>query len=171
VSSLFEEEISITGTLVWYYYICPREVWLQSRQINPDEQDQNMTWGRYLHEHAYQREKKELSFGGSKFDFVQNADGQLLVVEVKKTDRYQKSAAMQLLFYLYKLKQQGIIARGELRFPEQKKIEPVELTADNEKELETALDEIKSIIQKNIPPPVERNKYCAKCAYQELCWA
>lgn len=168
---MFEEEISINGTLVWYYYICPREVWLQSRQINPDEQDQNMTWGRYLHEHAYQREKKELSFGGSKFDFVQNTDGQLLVVEVKKTDRYQKSATMQLLFYLYNLKQQGIIARGELRFPEQKRIEPVELTADNEKELVTALDAIRSIIQQSIPPTTERNKYCAKCAYQELCWA
>ncbi len=25
---------SITGTLIWYYYICQREVWLMSRQIN-----------------------------------------------------------------------------------------------------------------------------------------
>ncbi len=164
-------EYSINGTLIWYYYICHREVWLQSRQINPDQSDENMTWGRYLHEHSYAREKKELSFGNSKLDFVKKGQDQLIVVEVKKTDRYKKSATMQLLFYLHNLKQQGIIATGELRFPEQKQIEKVELNESNEQELLQSIAEIERIIALEIPPPVQKQKFCGKCAYQELCWA
>ena len=166
-----QKELNITGTLIWYYYICPREVWLQSRQINPDESDENMTWGRYLHEHAYEREKKELSFGSSKFDWVKGKDGEMVVVEVKKTNRYIKSSTMQLLFYLYTLKQQGIIATGELRFPEQKQIEKVELNEENELELLQSMAEIERIMEQKLPPPASKIKYCGKCAYQELCWA
>jgi len=162
---------NITGTLIWYYYICPREVWLMSRNIVADQSDENMTWGRYLHEHAYEREKKELTFGKSKFDWVKGSDGEMVVVEVKKTNRYKKSAAMQLLFYLYNLKQEGIIATGELRFPEQKQIEKVELNEENERELLQGMAEIEKIMERETPPPASKNKYCGKCAYQELCWA
>ena len=161
----------ITGTLIWYYYICHREVWLQSRQINPEQSDENMTWGRYLHEHAYAREKKELAFGNTKFDLVKKNDDQLVVIEVKKTDHSKKSATMQLLFYLYNLKQQGIIATGELRFPEQKQIEKIELSEENQHELLQSVAEIEKIIDMEIPPPASKIKYCGKCAYQELCWA
>ena len=164
-------EINVTGTLIWYYYICPREVWLMSRQINPDVDDDNMAWGRYLHEHAYEREKKELSFGGGKFDFVQNKDDQMIVVEVKKSNRYLKSATMQLLYYLFILKKQGVGSSGELRFPEKKIINKVELTPANEQELTDAIADIRSIIEQPIPPPSAKQKYCGKCAYAELCWA
>ncbi|MGC8937341.1 MAG: Dna2/Cas4 domain-containing protein, partial [Candidatus Methanomethylicaceae archaeon] len=27
----------ITGTLVWYFFICKREVWLMGHEITPDE--------------------------------------------------------------------------------------------------------------------------------------
>lgn len=162
---------NITGTLIWYYYICPREVWLMSHQLEADQSDENMTWGRYLHEHAYAREKKELSFGHAKFDLVKKDDDQLVVVEVKKTNRYKKSATMQLLFYLYNLKQQGIIATGELRFPEQKQIVKVELNEVSERELLQSIAEIERIIGLDVPPPAQKHKFCGKCAYQELCWA
>jgi len=29
----------ITGTLIWYYYICPREVWLMAHELNPNQED------------------------------------------------------------------------------------------------------------------------------------
>ena len=29
----------ITGTLIWYYYVCPREVWLIARELNPFQED------------------------------------------------------------------------------------------------------------------------------------
>ncbi|HDD45046.1 MAG TPA: Dna2/Cas4 domain-containing protein, partial [Candidatus Desulfofervidus auxilii] len=27
--------MSFPATLIWYYYICPREAWLMSRQLTP----------------------------------------------------------------------------------------------------------------------------------------
>lgn len=161
----------INGTLVWYYYICSREVWLMSRQINPDQNDANLDWGRYLHQQAYSRDKKEVAVGNSKFDFVRTVDGQLVVSEIKKTDKFKKSATMQLLFYLYTLRERGIEAKGELRFPEQKKVEEVILTPEAEQELSLALEEISQIIALEMPPAAKKIKYCRSCAYQELCWA
>ncbi|MBM3239523.1 Dna2/Cas4 domain-containing protein [Candidatus Poribacteria bacterium] len=29
--------INITGTLIWYYYICKREVWLMSRSLEAEQ--------------------------------------------------------------------------------------------------------------------------------------
>jgi CRISPR-associated exonuclease Cas4 len=78
---------------------------------------------------------------------------------------------MQLLYYLYTLKMAGVEAKGELRFPEQKKKEIVELTPELELELEITVKEIRAIMAKEIPPAAKRIKYCPKCAYRELCWA
>jgi len=30
---------NITGTLIWYYYICERECWLMAHQINPHQEN------------------------------------------------------------------------------------------------------------------------------------
>ena len=60
----------INGTLMWYYGICKREVWLMSRNIVPDQSDTNIDIGRFLHETAYSRNKKEIEFGNVKFDVL-----------------------------------------------------------------------------------------------------
>lgn len=46
-SRMIDQMISVTGTFIWYYYICKREVWLISRQLSPDERDENVEWGRF----------------------------------------------------------------------------------------------------------------------------
>jgi len=55
-------EINVSGTLVWYYYICPREVWLIGHQINPDEDDANVSLGRFIQDYSYPRERKCLKW-------------------------------------------------------------------------------------------------------------
>ena len=62
--------MDVNGTLFWYYNICKREVWLMTRQIVPDQQDDNISFGRFLHETTYQRNKKEILFGNVKFDVI-----------------------------------------------------------------------------------------------------
>ena len=94
-------EIRVTGTLMWYYYICHRQVWLMARQIVPEKDHTNLELGRFLQETAYARDKKEVTVGHLKFDLISKRDGQLIVGEVKKSSRYQKSATMQLALYLY----------------------------------------------------------------------
>jgi CRISPR-associated exonuclease Cas4 len=107
-------DINVNGTLIWYYYICPREVWLMSHQLTPDQDDGNMVLGRFIGENSYQREKKELAVGGSKIDVFHLENGKMVIGEVKKSSKYRKSARMQLALYLSELKERGIDAKGDI---------------------------------------------------------
>ncbi|RKX92245.1 MAG: CRISPR-associated protein Cas4, partial [Spirochaetes bacterium] len=42
---------NIIPTLIWYYYICPREVWLMAHEINPEQDNPLVEIGRTFHEH------------------------------------------------------------------------------------------------------------------------
>ncbi|MHB1421127.1 MAG: CRISPR-associated protein Cas4 [Bacillota bacterium] len=165
------QEISVSGTLVWYYYICPREVWLIGHQINPDEDDANVSLGRFIQDYSYPRERKELLVGHSKMDVFRVSDGGLVVGEVKKSSKYSASARMQLAFYMSELKQRGIVARGELRFPREKRKEEVILDDATEQELDRVRREILRILYLPRPPEPVKINFCKKCAYAEFCWS
>src|SRR5690606_18192661 len=112
--------MNITGTDIWYYFICKRELWFIIRKIVPDQEDENVEIGRFLHEYYSNRGKKEVDIGSGKIDRVKKVDGKLIIQEIKKTDRFKKSSYYQLLFYLYELQKMGIEATGELLFAEKK---------------------------------------------------
>lgn len=164
-------DFSVTGTLVWYYYICPRETWLMAHQIFPDQDDENMAIGRAIGENAYKREKKEIDLGLAKLDLIRNENGELVVGEIKKTSRFLESATQQLLFYLLQMKDMGIVARGELLIPEEKKRFEVELDPQNEAEIRKAIEDIQELVEESLPPPAKKIKYCRQCAYGEFCWS
>ena len=167
-----DDDFNLTGTLIWYYYCCPREVWLLVHQINPDQDDANMDLGRFIHENTYNRDKqKELSIGHIKLDIVRQDKDGLVIGEVKKSSKYLQSARMQLAFYLRELKSRGVDAKGELLFPKEKRKEEVELTPELERELDLAATEIKSIARQEIPPLLQKRPLCRNCAYKEFCWA
>ncbi len=164
-------EISINGTLVWYYVVCPRETWLMSRQLSPDEDDDNIRIGRLIHEYAYPRARKEVAFRAGKLDFVRSQDGSLVISEVKKTSRHEASARMQLLFYLYELRREGVNARGEIRFPEERRVRVVELGDAEVLEVEGVIRDVESVIGRSAPPQPKRIPVCRNCAYAEFCWS
>ncbi len=166
-----ERDLGVSGTLVWYYYICPREVWLISHQINPDQDNDNVVLGRYIGENTYQREKKEISIGNSKIDVFHTEDGKMVIGEVKKSSKYKESARMQLAFYLSELKERGIMACGELRFPKEKVREEVILDERTEQELDKVRREILCIVYMEKPPQPRKIQFCKKCAYAEFCWS
>lgn len=165
------EDFQVTGTLVWYYHICPRETWLIAHQIVADQDDSNVEYGRFLQEHVYEREKKELTIGHLKVDVMKSREGQLIIGEVKKSSASQESARMQLLFYLYELKQMGIEAEGELLFPEERRKQRVVLDEAGIREVEILKEKVVDIVSKQLPPPLMKIKWCRNCAYRELCWA
>ncbi len=165
------QEINIGGTLIWYYYICKREVWLMAHQITPDQDDANVVLGRFFAGQSYTRDKKEISLGGIKIDIVKKGKDGLIIGEVKKSSKYKESAKMQLAFYLLELHNRGISATGELMFPRERKKEIVKLDEELINRLTQATKDIQEIINQTCPPPAERNKFCDKCAYLELCWA
>ncbi|MED0674138.1 CRISPR-associated protein Cas4 [Aneurinibacillus thermoaerophilus] len=166
-----EFSFHVSGTFIWYYTICKREVWLLSRQLNADQDFENIVLGRYLGEHYYGREKKELEVGNSKIDTYRWDGDQLVISEVKKSSTYRESAKLQLQFYLYELRQRGIDARGELRFPEEREKETVDLTDDDVERLERIIQEIQEIVSQPYPPVPRKLAVCKSCAYAEFCWS
>ena len=163
--------VSVTGTLIWYYYICPREVWLMSRYLNPSQDDPFIEIGRLISKEAYEREKKEVRVENIVIDLLKSSEGEVVVGEVKKSSKYEKSAKMQICYYLMKLKALGILAKGVLLFPKEKKRIEVDLTPEIEEELKNAIADIKAISEKDLPPPAKKVKFCSKCGYREFCWA
>ena len=117
----FSEDARIGGTLVWYWSICARQVWLMGRGIEPEPKDEALALGRLIDQNSYARERHQVAFGDNKFDFVQGADGEMVVCEVKKSSRAERSARLQFAYYFYDLRKARIEARGILMFPTKKK--------------------------------------------------
>ena len=157
--------------MIWYYYICQREVWLMARNIVPDQDDANIDLGRFIAENTYERDKKEISVGHIKLDIMRQEKGQLVVGEVKKSSKYEKSATMQLAFYLQELKEIGIEADGELMFPKEKKKVRVKLNPELINEIEKAKKEILKIVYQDYPQAPKKISFCRNCAYSEFCWS
>ena len=161
----------IGGTYIWYYMICRRELWLMAHAVNPDEDDPNIEYGRFLHERAYAREGHEVAVDSSKMDRVIERDGEVSVVEIKKSSRAIDSARTQLAYYLFELEQRGIHAKGELRFPEEKRKDVVALDDDWRKRLLEIQEDINDLVALPVPPPATRVSWCAHCGYAEFCWS
>ena len=164
-------EFKISGTYVWYYFVCKREVWLLSRGITADQENTNMEIGRFIHEDSYTRDKKEIEFAGMKVDVVKKEDGRLVIGEIKKTSKHMESARMQLLLYLSELEEAGVKAEGMLLVPEEKTREEVVLDDGARDKLEEVKRDIMGIVSKENPPAPEKVKFCGACAYGEMCWA
>ncbi|RTZ58900.1 MAG: CRISPR-associated protein Cas4 [Gammaproteobacteria bacterium] len=163
------EDTTINGTLIWYYYICPRQVWFISHSIAGEQDNQFIELGRHIHEFFYRERKKELLIDNTiKIDLIPYEG---VIAEVKKSSRNLKSALMQVAFYLYYFKhKKGVELSGKLLFPKEKKQLEVKLTEELEKELETAFIEISKIVQSPNPPSPKWINFCKNCAYKPICW-
>lgn len=163
--------MDINGTLVWYYCICKREVWLMSHNIIPDQKDTNIDIGRFIHESSYNRNKKEIHFGSTKFDVLMRKGNKMIIGETKKSSKFETASKYQLLFYLKVLEDAGIEAKGVLLYPEERKRIDVELTEAERSKLDEIIKHIITITEMEKPPKVEKNKYCNNCGYKEYCYA
>lgn len=164
-------ESHITGTLVWYYAICPRECWLMAHQIEPERDNDLLALGRLNTEAHYQREEKEITLpGGVRVDKVRKEKGQLILSEIKKTSKFLPAARLQLAYYLWVLAQEDVAATGEVLVPDERLKETLELSEVKE-ELELAMTNIRHLVAEPKPPRAEWLHYCKTCAYAEFCWS
>jgi CRISPR-associated exonuclease Cas4 len=166
-----ECDFRITGSLIQAFIVCPRQAWLASHQICPDEDNVYLALGRLIDQQSFGREKKEIRLGHLCLDLVRRDDRQLIVGEVKKSSRAREAAKLQLAFYLYELAAMGIEAEGELLFPEERRRERFVLDQSLSQEIVRIKAQIGSLVKKEQPPPCKRIGRCSKCAYAELCWA
>ena len=161
----------VTGTLVWYYAICPREAWLMAHEIEPERDFELLAEGRLNQEAHYKRATKELALPGMRLDQVRRENGKLIVSEVKKSSRFLPATRMQLGYYLWRLAEEGMEASGEILVPEERKREVMDLTPEIREEVERMVADIESLVREPAPPPAVRIPFCKKCAYAEFCWS
>lgn len=163
------KEIRITGLKVNYYYICKRKLWLFSKNLSFEKNNDKIILGQILHENYYKSEKERdiLIQELISIDIVDDD----YIREVKSSDKMEKADTMQVVYYLYVLKQLGIEKVGLINYPKQKKKKEVHLTKQLEQELLEALKDIEKIVNQPKPPKLEKLPYCKKCSYFEFCFA
>lgn len=162
--------INITGTLINYYFHCQTQCWLHANRLNLEDNSEDVRIGKVLHQINEEKNKNtEISIDNVKIDKLTCK----YLVEVKKSDSDPQAVKWQVLLYLYKLKQKGVLRQGKIEYIEKrgdKKVEYIDLDEENEKELLDVLDSIASLITSPIPPPPVFENKCKRCAYYEYCF-
>ena len=168
-------DLRIGGTEVHYFVICPRKLWWYSHGIQQEhtggtEGSQNVEIGALLHETTYpeQRRKDILIDDLIRLDFTDEG----VIHEIKKSKGGLKATQFQLLYYLYYLKhEKGVETTGMIDFPKLRQRQKIELTPENEAEVEKIIAGVQIVRESPAPPVVEKPMpVCKKCSYQELCW-
>ncbi len=155
--------MKITGTFIKNYFHCKRQAWLYYYGINFENELTKI--GRIKHIDAG---SEELAFDEIKIDKIKDNE----VIEYKKTFANLEGTKMQLLYYLYVLKNNGIIKTGRLKDLTYHDEEMLLLNSKNLIKVENLLKEIKQFIKLNnsIPEKNLRKKDCKGCSFYEYCW-
>ena len=163
------KEINTTGTMINYYFVCKRELWLFSHGLQCEDKSDLVTLGRLLHEDSYKKSRKEFQFDAIKVDWIDLK--KKVIHETKKSNKSEDAHRWQLKYYLYFLKQRGIgDFTGELNYPKLNKKEEVTLRPGDDDEIEKIIKDIDEITARPAPPPVINAKICKSCSYMELCY-
>ncbi len=159
----------ITGSMVYYYYVCKRKLWYFSHQLNMESNSELVGIGKLVDEDSYSREKKHIMIDDTiNIDFLQSWK---IVHEVKKSKSIEPAAIWQLKYYMMVLEEKGMkIEKGILDFPLLRRRESFYLTEEDKKELNQTLLQIQIILSSSHPPLLEKMKICKKCAYYEFCY-
>jgi CRISPR-associated exonuclease Cas4 len=156
----------MNGVLVQYYFFCKRRCYLHAHNIKAEHTSELVKIGKYYHKEYETEDEEDKFINGAKIDKIQGE----YVIEFKKSNSDSEAAEWQLLFYLYKLKEVGIIKKGKLKFKENKGDKEVLLTHEKEAELVEVMSQINTLVDSKIIPPVINALKCKKCAFYEFCY-
>ncbi|MBF8983301.1 CRISPR-associated protein Cas4 [Lutibacter sp. B2] len=159
----------ISGMMIYYYIVCKRKLWYFYNQIQMETESENVKIGKVLDETAYEREEKHINIDDViNIDYIKDKG---ILHEVKKSKKIEEAGIMQVKYYLYYLKQKGVEdIKGKIDYPLLKQRIDIELTDEDEKHIESVLIELKEIVNRPLPPLLEKKRICKKCAYFELCY-
>lgn len=162
------ESLKVQGIKFNYYFICKRKLWLFDKGITMENNSDRVLEGKVIHENSYNRSKhkEKLIDNMIKLDIVENDK----VKEVKTSSKMKESDKMQILYYLFYLKQLGINKKGSINYVKEKRVEEVNLNNEIEEKIKDALINIDKLLQEKYPPKVKKLPYCKKCAYYEFCY-
>jgi CRISPR-associated exonuclease Cas4 len=162
-------EKPISGVMIYYYIVCKRKLWYFYNQIQMEEDNDNVQIGKVIDENSYKREEKHINIDDIiSIDYIKDKG---ILHEVKKSKKIEEAGIMQVKYYLYYLKQKGVAdIRGKVDYPLLKQSIDIGLTDGDVKYIEAIIIDLKEIVNKQLPPPLEKKRICKKCAYFELCY-
>jgi CRISPR-associated exonuclease Cas4 len=162
------QNITYTGTQINYYFVCHRKLWLFSKNISFEDENEYVQLGKLIDESSYKRNKKQIEIGNIKIDFLDNKG---VIHEVKKSRSIEKAHIYQLKYYIRTLKEMGVEGlSGEIDYPKLKKKEKILWENDDEARFQEIFSDIRAILDEKKPPAVEEKTFCKKCAYYEFCF-
>ena len=159
----------ISGMMIYYYIVCKRKLWYFYNQIQMETESENVKIGKVLDENAYEREDKHINIDDViSIDYIKSKG---ILHEVKKSKKIEEAGIMQVKYYLYYLKQKGVEGiTGKVDYPLLKQSISIELTDEDEKHIGSVLIDLKEIVNRQLPPPLDKKGICKNCAYFELCY-
>lgn len=158
----------ITGMMVYYYNVCKRKLWFFSNEINMEDCSEDVKIGELLDQKSYGREDKHINIDNViNIDFFGNEN---ILNEIKKSNKIEEATIWQVKYYLYYLKQRGVVITAKIDYPLLKKNVYVELTDEDEINIEAMLQDIESITDSDTAPDKLQSGICKKCAYYDLCY-
>lgn len=131
--------------------------------------DENVQLGKLLDESSYNREKGQVMIDETvNIDFIKDWK---VLHEVKKSKAIEEAGIWQLKYYMYFLKQKGIIIeKGVVDYPKLRQRETIFLTTEDERKIEKILVDIEITTSSLKPPTIIDKPLCKKCAYYEYCY-
>lgn len=158
----------ITGTLVNYFFTCKREAWLYAHHIHADQSDENMLMGKALSE-LKEGKLQDFPYSNLKFDKVAKERGHYVITEYKKSFKNPAAAKMQLLFYMYVLKNSLKLKIIKGKVISGKKVLVVNGNEENFLLMKQCLEDIEILVNARQSPQFEYKKICDNCAYGNYC--
>jgi len=163
--------VLVNGTLINYYFHCKRQCYLHGNRLNLEDNSESVKIGRAIHEEKEDKmSDSEIAIDNIKLDGLTSK----YLVEIKKSDADIEACKWQLLLYLKILKDKGVVREGKIEFVEKNKQTKgtlyVNLTNENEIQLEKYITEIENMLSEEKIPAVLNTSSCNKCAYYEYCY-
>ena len=151
-------EERITGVMIYYYFVCKRKLWYFCHEINMESGNEDVQLGKIL---------DETSNGEINIDFIKEHRE---LHEIKKSKSIEQAGIWQVKYYLYYLKKRGVDGlKAKIDYPLLKENVMVELSKDDENQLQFVIEDIVKIKKEKRPPIMKKTKLCSKCAYRDLC--
>lgn len=158
----------ITGMMIYYYIVCKRKLWYFYNEITMESTNEDVQLGKVIDENSYKNDEKHININNViNIDFIKKDN---VLHEIKKSKAIEEASIWQVKYYLYYLKQRGVITKGIIDYPLLKQTVNIELDENDETKIEYMLNDIYEFVEKGCPPDLEKKSYCKKCAYYELCY-
>jgi len=164
--------MNITATHINYYFICRRKLWLFANGISMEHESDLVYEGKLIHKYSYQQRAEkyqDIVVQGSVIDYYDPK--RKIIHEIKKSDKMEEAHEWQVRYYIWLLKQQGIVGvEAILEYPKLRQRKQVILSPDDEQKILDDIHHIHHIMQQDSCPPRIEKKYCLNCSYFDLCY-